>query len=223
MVAVGAALGGVVAATLGSEVAFILNGVSFALSALLITGVKRSFQQRSAPGAVAEGHGSAAGEPGPPVPTGLAGVRIHRRDAQAGARLPHGRGLPVDEDLVRGRHERRVLLAVFGRDVFGGGDVGIDVMYAARGLGALRTVLAARRWAGDDRAIIRAISVAVLLFIGSYAALLPFAPGLAVAATFVFCAHLGGGIEWMLSSCMPSSGGCPMRCADGCSRSTSRS
>jgi len=200
MVAVGAALGGVVAATLGSDVAFILNGLSFLVSALLIMRVKRSFQIRPAPGAVAEGHGSAAGEPGPPVPTGLAGVRSS-----------------IDETLKLARGSRTiaaylltktsfgagmgvlVLLAIFGRDVFGGGDVGIGVMYAARGLGALTGPFLARRWAGDDdRAIIRAISVAVVLFIGSYA-LLPFAPGLAVAATFVFCAHLGGGIEWMLS------------------------
>ena len=48
MVAVGAALGGVVAATLGSDVAFILNGASFLVSALLILTVKRSFQARRA-------------------------------------------------------------------------------------------------------------------------------------------------------------------------------
>jgi MFS family permease len=59
---------------------------------------------------------------------------------------------------------------------------------------------AARRWASDDdRGIIRAISVAVVVFIGAYA-LLPIAPGLAAAAACVFAAHMGGGVEWFLSS-----------------------
>ena len=190
MVAVGAALGGVVAATLGSDIAFILNGLSFLVSALLILSVKRSFQSARRSDGLPEEH----------VPTGLAGIRS---------------SIEVTLELARGSREIAaflltktsfgagmgvlVLLAVFGRDVFGGGDVGIGVMYAARGLGALTGPFLARRWAGDDdRAIIRAISVAVVLFIGSYA-LLPLAPGLLVAATFVFCAHLGGGIEWMLS------------------------
>lgn len=190
MVAVGAAAGGVVAATLGSDIAFILNGVSFGLSAVLIWTVRRPFQ----------GARDAAGPGHEPVPTGLAGIRS---------------SVAVTVELARGSREIAaflltktsfgagmgvlVLLAVFGRDVFGGGDVGIGIMYAARGLGALTGPFLARRWAGDDdRAIIRAISVAVVLFIGSYA-LLPLAPGIAVAATFVFCAHLGGGIEWMLS------------------------
>jgi MFS family permease len=189
MVAVGAAAGGVVAATLGSDVAFIVNGLSFALSALLIWTVKRPFQGAR--------HHDAATEH---VPTGLAGIRS---------------SIGVTLDLARGSREIAaflltktsfgagmgvlVLLAVFGRDVFGGGDVGIGIMYAARGLGALTGPFLARRWAGDDdRAIIRAISVAVVLFITSYA-LLPLAPGLAAAAAFVFAAHLGGGIEWMLS------------------------
>ena len=200
MVAVGAAAGGVVAAALGSDVAFIVNGVSFLLSALLILRVKRSFQAHPARGAVAEGPGAAAGEPGPPVPTGLAGVRSSIDET---LRLARGNRTIAAYLLTKTSFGAGmgvlVLLAVFGRDVFGGGDVGIGVMYAARGLGALTGPFLARRWAGDDdRAIIRAISVAVVLFIGSYA-LLPFAPGLAIAATFVFCAHLGGGIEWMLS------------------------
>ncbi len=190
MVALGAAIGGVVAATLGSDVAFILNGASFAASALLIWRVRRSFQ--------ADRDDEASD--GEVIPGGLAGVRS---------------SIAVTVDLARGSREiaaflltktsfgagmgALVLLAVFGRDVFGGGDVGIGVMYAARGLGALVGPFLARRWAGDDdRAIIRAISIAVVLFVGSYA-LLPLAPGLAVAAVFVFSAHLGGGIQWMLS------------------------
>jgi len=192
MVAVGAALGGVVAATAGRDVAFLLNAISFLLSALLIVQVRRPFQQ----GREARGAGGAE----PPVPGSLAGVRSAVGETVALARgsrtiaaflltkTTFGAGMGV-----------LVLLAVFGRDVLAGGDVGIGLIYAARGLGAVIGPFVARRWAGeDDRQVIRAISVAVVLFIGSYA-LLPLAPALLVAAACVFVAHLGGGIEWMLS------------------------
>ncbi|HEY8921816.1 MAG TPA: MFS transporter, partial [Candidatus Limnocylindria bacterium] len=44
MLAVGAALGGLVAATLGRDVAFAVNAASFGASALLIVGIRRSFR-----------------------------------------------------------------------------------------------------------------------------------------------------------------------------------
>lgn len=192
MVAVGAAVGGLVAATLGRDVAFVVNGLSFLVSALLIAGVHRSFRAAREAG----DDGARAG-----APAGLAGVRSAITETLALARgsrtiaaflltkTSFGAGMGV-----------LVLLAVFGRDVFGGGDIGIGVLYAARGLGALVGPFVARRWAGDDdRAIIRAISVSVVVFIASYA-LLPVAPGLLFAAACVFGAHLGGGSEWMLSS-----------------------
>lgn len=193
MVAVGAAVGGVVAATLGRDVAFVINGLSFLVSALLILSVHRSFSQvRDA---------ADAGPPAPIVPMGIAGVRSAITETLALARGSRFIGaLLLTKTSFGAGMGVLVLLAVFGRDVFGGGDIGIGVLYAARGLGALVGPFAARRWAGDDdRAIIRAISVAVVVFSVSYA-LLPLAPGLAAAAACVFAAHMGGGSEWFLSS-----------------------
>jgi predicted MFS family arabinose efflux permease len=93
-----------------------------------------------------------------------------------------------------------VLLAVFGRDVFKGGDVGIGLLFAARGLGALIGPFAARTFAADDdRRMIKAIAVALVVFICGYG-LLPLAPSIALGALCVFAAHLGGGAQWMLSS-----------------------
>src|SRR3990172_8032362 len=43
MLAVGAALGGLVAAGLGRDAAFVIDAASFAVSALLIIGIRRSF------------------------------------------------------------------------------------------------------------------------------------------------------------------------------------
>ncbi|MGH2380237.1 MAG: MFS transporter [Candidatus Limnocylindria bacterium] len=45
MLAVGAALGGVVVATLGRDAAFVVNAASFAISAVLIVGIRRPLQQ----------------------------------------------------------------------------------------------------------------------------------------------------------------------------------
>ena len=45
MLAIGAALGGIVAATLGRDATFVINAISFGVSALLIIGIRRSFQQ----------------------------------------------------------------------------------------------------------------------------------------------------------------------------------
>ena len=197
MVAVGAALGGVVAATLGRDVAFTINGLSFLASALLILTVHRSFSERREPAPA----GAPAEPVEPVVPVGIAGVRSAIRETLALARSSRViAALLMTKTSFGAGMGLLVLLAVFGRDVFGGGDIGIGVLYAARGLGALVGPFAARRWAGDDdRGIIRAISVAVVVFIGAYA-LLPIAPGLAFAAACVFAAHMGGGVEWFLSS-----------------------
>jgi MFS family permease len=190
MAAVGAAIGGVVAAVLGRDVAFLGNALSFLLSALLILGVHRPFHD---PRRDATSHAEA-------VPGGLAGarsavtetLRVARGSRAISAFLltkaTFGAGMGV-----------LVLLAVFGREVFEAGDIGIGVLFAARGIGALVGPFVARRWAGnDDRLVIQAISAAVVVFLASYA-LLPLAPGLLVAAACVLAAHMGGGVQWMLS------------------------
>jgi MFS family permease len=53
MLAVGAGLGGLTAATLGRESVFVLNAVAFALSAWLIIGIRRSLQE---PRGAGDGH-----------------------------------------------------------------------------------------------------------------------------------------------------------------------
>jgi MFS family permease len=93
-----------------------------------------------------------------------------------------------------------LLLAVFGRDVFHAGEVGIGVLFAARGLGALVGPFLGRAITGtDERGIVTGIAISLLVFVVSYASL-PAAPSIAIAALCVFAAHLGGGAQWMLSS-----------------------
>lgn len=190
MLAVGAAVGGLVAATFGRDVAFVANAASFAVSAGLIVGIRRPFSRPRRPEA----------EHQPPRP-GLRGaaeslrvvLRFARANRTLAALLLSKTSFGVATGVV-------VLLAVFGRDVFGLGDAGIGVLFAARGLGALIGPFAVRSVVGsDDRGLILGIGASFALFAAGYA-LFPVAPSVWVAALLVLAAHLGSGAQWTLSS-----------------------
>lgn len=190
MVAIGASLGGLVTAFLGRDAAFLVDALSFAVSASLIWGVRRSFREARTADLAHE-----------LAPLGLHGLRVAIRQTVDLARRSHVvAALLVTKTTFGAGMGVLVLLAVFGRDVFKGGDVGIGLLFAARGLGALIGPFAARAFAADDdRRMITAIAIALVVFIGGYA-LLPLAPSIALGALCVFAAHLGGGAQWMLSS-----------------------
>ncbi len=187
MLAVGAGLGGLVAATLGRDAAFAINAASFCVSGLLILGIHRPFQQaRGDPRLTPASSGS-------PLEALRVVVRFARQSRLLSALLLSKTMFGVGTGVI-------LLLAVFGRDVFHGGDVGIGLLYAARGLGALIGPFAARAIVGtDDRGIIRGIVASVMVVAIAYA-LFPLAPGIWVAALLVFVGHLGGGAQWMLST-----------------------
>lgn len=194
MLAVGAALGGVVAGVLGRDAAFLLNGVSFAASALLILGIHRSFR---APREPAAGTGSDEAS----SPDGLGSLRgavtetaaLVRSSRMVGALLVTKATFGVGMGVV-------LLLAVFATDVFRAGDTGIGILFAARGLGALvGPFVGRRRMTGDDAGLLAVIALALGAFLLGYA-LLPLAPTIALAAACVFMAHLGGGAQWTMSS-----------------------
>jgi predicted MFS family arabinose efflux permease len=189
MLAVGAGLGGIVAATLGRDAAFVLNAMSFAVSGLLIVGIKRPFQQTRAPDSA---DASLASHHNP-----LSAIRVVLRFASQSRLLS---ALLVSKTMFGVGTGVILMLAVFGRDVFQGGDVGIGILYAARGLGALIGPFIARATVGvTDRGIIRGIVASVFVVAVAYAAF-PLSPGIWFAAALVFVAHLGGGAQWMLST-----------------------
>ena len=188
MLAVGAAIGGLVAATFGRDVAFVLNAASFAGSAVLIIGIRRPFRRAgAAPHEMPHG--------------GLRGIaesirvvlRFARGNRTLAALLLSKTTFGVGTGVI-------VMLAVFGRDVFRAGDAGIGILFAARGLGALIGPFLARSIVGlSDRGLLVGIAGSFATFAVGYA-LMPLSPLLVVAAAFVFVAHLGGGAQWMLSS-----------------------
>ena len=184
MLAIGAALGGLVAVTLGREAAFVINAASFAVSAWLIVGIRRPLQLPREPGHA----------PRPRITDAIkTAVSFARERRTVATFLLTKTSFGIGTGIV-------ALLAVFGRNVFGAGDVGIGILFAARGLGALIGPFAARSLMGtDDRGLIRGIGWSFLVLVISYA-LFPLAPSIWLAAPLVFAAHCGGGAQWTFST-----------------------
>jgi predicted MFS family arabinose efflux permease len=186
MLAVGAAIGGVVAATLGRDVAFVIDALTFAVSALLIIGIRRPFQSERS---------SDAAHPGTEhMGASLRAVLDFARHSRLVSSLLLSKTIfGVGTGVV-------LMLAVFGDEVFGAGDVGIGVLFAARGLGALIGPFLARAVVGvENRGLILGITGSLVVVVCAYG-LFPLAPTVWVAGLLVFAAHLGGGSQWMLST-----------------------
>lgn len=209
MLAVGAAAGGLVAALLGRDAAFVIDGLSFLVSALLLVGIRRPFSER-----IDEAAGAAA-------PVGAEAQAAAPEGAQTGAGTPPSQPsvlAAIGETLSLARADRRVaslltvkavfgiaggvilLLAVFGEQVYRGGELAIGLLFAARGLGALIGPFLARSWIGTDQGrLFVGVAIALAVFLLGYV-LLPLAPVLWAGAVCVFIAHLGGGAQWTLST-----------------------
>jgi MFS family permease len=183
MLAVGAAAGGVVVTLFGRDAAIVGNSLSFLVSAWLLWRVRRAFSERRDEHAQHPGILEATRE------TAAYARRDHRVLALLGVKAGFGLAAGV-----------LVLIAVFATDVFKEGDLGIGLLMASRGVGALIGPFLGRAIAGsDDRRLFSAIGLALAVFGGSYM-VFGLSPSLLVAAPIVLCAHLGGGAQWTLST-----------------------
>jgi MFS family permease len=180
MLAVGAALGGVVAAVFGRDTAFILDAVSFLASAWLIWRIRRPFAEQRA----AEDH---AGVAEATVET----IRYARKDHRVLALLAVKFGWGIAGGVL-------VLIPLLAHRQYHAGDVGIGLLMASRGVGALIGPFIGRSALGpQDRRIFAAMALAVF---GLGYTLLGLVPGLLLAMPTVALAHVGGGAQWTLSS-----------------------
>jgi len=191
MLAVGAAIGGVVAATLGRDAAFVINALTFVASAALIVGICRPFQ---GPREIA------------PSTSGSVMARVLGAVRSLGPVVSFARHSRLVASLLLSKTMFGVgtgvvlLLAVFGRDVYHAGDVGIGLLFAARGLGALVGPFVARALVGIEyRGLLIGITGSLVTLVAAYA-LFPLAGSIWLAAAMVFAAHLGGGAQWTLST-----------------------
>jgi MFS family permease len=183
MLAIGGALGGVVAGVFGRDTAIVVDSVSFVLSAILILRVRRPFSEhRSA----REDHASITDDT---VET----VRYARRDHRVLALLAVKFGWGIAGGVL-------VLLPLLAIDRFHAGEIGLGLLMMARGIGALIGPFVGRAVVGPrDRKLFGAIAGALAVFGIGYA-LLGLAPALVFAMGAVLVAHIGGGAQWTMSS-----------------------
>jgi len=183
MLAVGAAVGGVVTAVLGNDAAFVIDAVSFAASALLLAGVRRPFSESDIASHERVGALEAARET----------VEYARRDHRVMALLSVKFGFGLAGGVL-------ALIVVLAESVFDAGAVGFGILLAARGVGALIGPFVGHRLSGPGhRRLLPVIAGALAVFGLGYVAV-GAAPSLWLAALAVMVAHLGGGAQWVLSS-----------------------
>jgi MFS family permease len=181
MLAVGGALGGLVAATLGRDAAFVGDALSFGLSAGLLVGIRRPFAE-------ARGDREHAG-----LLSALAETfRYARRDHRVLALLTVKGGFGLGAGVIG-------LLPVFALEVFRAGDRGTGILFAFRGIGALIGPFLARRFTRDLAGVLLGCGLAMVTY-GVFYGLFPLSGSLLVAAILVMLAHLGGGAQWTLST-----------------------
>jgi predicted MFS family arabinose efflux permease len=182
MLAVGAALGGVVSTVFGNDTAFLVDSLSFVVSAALLTGVRRP---------LSEGR---HGEPHERIRDATVETwRYARKDRRVRALISVKFGFGLAAGVL-------ALLPVFAKDVFDGGDVGFGLLMASRGVGALIGPFLGHRISGrNHERLLGAIGVALAVFGFGYTAI-AFAPTLWAVGLLVLTAHLGGGAQWVLST-----------------------
>jgi MFS family permease len=183
MLAVGAGIGGVVAAVFGRDVAVSIDAATFAISAVLLWGIRRPFSEPREPGHEHLRMVEATTEV----------VRYARRDHRVLALMAVKAGFGLAAGVL-------ALIPVFGADVFVRGEIGVGILMAARGAGALVGPFLGHLVSGrGHRRLFGAIGLALALFGLAYMAL-GLAPSLWIAAAVILVAHLGGGAQWVLST-----------------------
>jgi predicted MFS family arabinose efflux permease len=193
---IGASVGGVVAAFFGRDAVFILNALSFLVSAILIAGMR-----------FAEPHAEAAPPLHPrdlvdfsPVLEGIRYVRSHRTllpavFAKAGE-LMIGPSWVIF--TVMGAREFAVHW--HNVDAARGGMLGMSILLGGRGLGALVGPLIAARWAGrSDRRLQLGILFGYLTVAAGYTTL-GSCRTVWLASACALLAHAGGSTVWVFST-----------------------
>jgi MFS family permease len=189
MLTLGAAIGGFVAGWFGTDVAFVLDSLTFVASAMLIATVR--FPKR------------------PPRPKAklTIGKALGITDTIEGAQYVKSRRRVFAYLMVKPAWGMGggilTLLAVFGEKVFPVGGktaTGIGVLFTARGIGTAVGPIVARRWAGETRKQMQiAIGIAFLIG-GVFYVAFGLSRSFLLALLFLAIAHTGGSILWVFST-----------------------
>ncbi len=185
MLAIGAALGGLVVGLLGTTTAFAIDGLSFILSAYFIARI-------TLPARVANSAPS----------SGLQDVReashyLRRNGTIALYTFAKGFWSIGSGALL--------LLSLYGRELFplgADGALSIGLLYAARGLGTgIGPVIASRAGGSTPRFLARAIAPSFVITGIGYM-LFGGAPSLWLAALAIIVGHMGGSTQWTFSTAL---------------------
>jgi MFS family permease len=189
MLTLGAAIGGVMTAAFGSTAAFLLDSLTYLLSAFFIAAIKLPRRPAQAKRKLTIGRALGFTD----TAEGMAYVR----------RRPRVLALLLVKPAWCVGGGILTLLAVFGEKVFplgGRTALGVSALYAARGVGtALGPVFARRFASGTREQMQRAIGWGFIIA-GIFYMLFGGSPTFALAALFVAVAHAGGSVLWGFST-----------------------
>src|SRR5262249_23480663 len=177
----------------GRNTAFVIDAISFFMSASFILGIRMPGPERPV---------RPAGQPRVSLADSLGlteiveGARYLRSNLRVLALFLGKPGWGIGGGVL-------LLLTIFGKKVFPlgrDGSASIGLLYAARGLGALIGPILARSIGGSSTASLRK-GIAVAFFQAAlFYLLFATAPSLWIAALLVMGAHAGGSIQWVYST-----------------------
>ena len=194
--AIGSALGGFVAVWLGRDAVFIVNALSFLVSALLIRGMR--FDEPHADGSTPFHLRELVDFS--PVAAGIRYIRADRR-LLATVLLKAGIGIMGANWVIFPIMGQRVFSVRVGTlDAASGAALGMSLLMGARGVGAFFGPLSASRWAANRGSRMRTGILAGFVFGGLGYIALSRAPSLALACLAVIIAHGGSSIVWVFST-----------------------
>jgi len=183
MLTLGAALGGFVAGSFGTNAAFILDSLTFVASAMLISTVR--FPKRVERPKTKLTVGKALG-----ITETIEGAHYVRHRPRVLAYLLVKTSWGMGGGIL-------TLLAVFGERIFpvaGKAATGIGVLFTARGIGTAFGPIIARRWTGETRQQMQtAVGIAFLIG-GTFYIAFAVSRSFACALVFLAVAHMGGSI-----------------------------
>ncbi len=185
MLALGAALGGVVTGLFGVATAIIIDAASFFLSAFFIWRIQT----------MARAVSGSEKEAGSGLQEMIEGFRYVRRHPRT--------GLIASVKALTQIGSPDIMIAVYATQVFPygqGGAIALGLLYAAAGLGAILGPLLANALSdGSTRLLQNAIGVSFVVVAAGWL-LFGWAPTLPVALLAMLLRHMGGSTNWTYSS-----------------------
>jgi len=190
--AFGAAVGGFFTDLFGRYAAFVIDAVSFFISAAFVSSVRvprraSTERQKRQKLSVIEATG---------IADIIEGAKYLKSNLRVMALLMVKSGWGLGGGVL-------LLLTIFGKQIFPigrDGSTSIGLLYAARGIGALIGPMIARAITGVSvRTMRQAIAVAFVVSTVFYL-FFAWSPSLWVAAIFAIGAHAGGSIQWVFST-----------------------